>query len=265
MMNNYLKQSQQPTEPLPNRINPLRRHLGAIGFFLLAMLLGSANVAASDDEAKKALEDQVNGLWMYTGLTTRDGAEMPLTGVFLFKDGVFLQQAVFNEEPFDTAGSMSHTGPTRAEPATGSVHLVAAQQISTSPGKTPALSFTTNTDHDVTVTREGKMLTLIFGMGTSTVQTFEWAGPADGELYMLENGALALVDGHFVLVEGNENTATTGYGTYTQDGESLALQVIRWSEADASGAKNLKDVSLQASFDGKALTLKDGRSFKVVN
>jgi|GEM_PF-3321825 len=264
-MKSNIKQSQQFTATLRNPINTLRRFLGAICSIVLLSLLGSATAVASDDSAQKALEAQVNGLWLYTGLTTKDGTEMPLTGVFLFKDGVFLQQAVFNTEPFEAAGSMSHTGPTRAEPATGSMHLIATQQISTDPGETPALSYTDNTEHDVTVTREGDMLTLIFGMGTSTVQTFEWVGPGEGELSSLENGSLALVDGHFILVEGDASSATTGYGTYTQDGEDLTLQVIRWAEADASGAKNLKDVSLQASFDGKALTLEDGRSFTVVN
>ncbi|HET6564387.1 MAG TPA: hypothetical protein VFG52_03145 [Xanthomonadales bacterium] len=229
----------------------------------LGLLAGVFTTAAVAGE--KSLEEQVNGLWYYTGLTTKDGTEMPLTGVFLFKDGVFLQQAVFNTEPFEDAGSMSHTGPTRAEPATGSIHLVATQQIGTARGQEEALSFKANTEHDVTVTREGDKLTLIFGMGTSTVQTFDYVGPGEGNLYALENGALALVDGHFVLVEGDENSAATGYGTYTQDGENLELHVIRWSEADASGAKNLKDVSLKASFDGKALTLADGRSFNVVN
>jgi hypothetical protein len=231
---------------------------------LLALFL-SASVAAGDDPAKLALEKQVNGLWFYTGLTTKDGTEMPLSGVFLFKDGVFIQQAIFDSEPFESAGSMSHTGPTRTEPATGSMHLTATQHISTSPGENPAFSFATNSEHDVTVTREGENLTLIFGMGTSTVQTFKWVGPGEGELYALENGSLALVDGHFVLVAGDANSVTTGYGTYTQNGSDLVLQVIRWAEGDASGAKNLKDVSLQASFDGATFSLADGRSFKVVN
>jgi len=231
---------------------------------LLTLFLGSS-IAADDDPARLALENQVNGLWLYTGLITGSGTEMPLSGVFLFKDGMFTQQAIFDSEPFEAAGSMSHTGPTRADPATGSMHLVANQHISTSPAETPAFSFATNSEHDVTVTREGEELTLIFGMGTSTVQTFKWIGPAEGDFYALENGSLALVDGHFVLVAGDANSVTTGYGTYTQNGSDLALQVIRWAEGDASGSKNLKDVSLKVSFDGATFSLADGRSFKVLN
>ncbi len=220
-------------------------------------------VATTAEAAEKTIDEQVNGLWMYTGLITKDGTEMPLTGPFLFKDGVFMQQAIFNDGDFEQAGSMAHAGPFRAEPATGSVHLIAAQTISTDPAGSEQLSFRANTEHDVTVTREGNDLTLIFGMGTSTVQTFEYVGPGEGDLYALENGSLAFVDGYFILVEGDADSVTTGYGTYTKNGEDLSLQVIRWAEADASGARNARDVTIEAQFDGKNLTLADGRSFQV--
>lgn len=264
-MNSNIIQSEQYTYTRSHRIDLRGRFLSVMCAISLFVLLGSANAVAHGDAAEKALEDQVNGLWMYTGLTTKDGTELPLTGVFLFKDGFFLQQGVFNSEPFEAAGSMAHAGPTRPEPATGSMHLTAEQTISTDPTASPALSFRPDTEHDVTVSREGNELTLIFGMGTSTVQTFEWAGPGEGDVYILENGSLALVDGYFILVDGDENSLTTGYGTYSADGENLSLQVIRWAEADESGAKNLRDVSLQASFDGNVFTLADGRSFNVVD
>lgn len=264
-MNSNLMQSEQATY-IPRKLIDLRgRILSVMCSISLFVLLGSANALAHENDADHELEAQVNGLWMYTGLTTKDGTDLPLTGVFLFKDGFFLQQGIFNSEPFEAAGSMAHAGPTRPESATGSMHLTANQTISTDPTASPALSFRPDTEHDVTVTREGNALTLIFGMGTSTVQTFDWAGPGEGEVYTLENGAFALVDGHFILVDGDENSLTTGYGTYSKDGENLTLEVIRWAEADSAGAKNLRDVSLQASFDGSALTLDDGRIFKVVN
>lgn len=230
--------------------------------FLMASMF-STFASAGEDPAVKALEQEVQGLWRYTGLTRQDGTEMPLAGIFLFKDGIFLQQAVFNADDFAAAGSMAHAGPFRAEPATGSVHLIAAQTISTDPAASPPLSFRANTEHDVTVTREDTALTLIFGLGTSTVQNFEWVGPGEGELYALEKGSLAFVDGHFILVDGDETSATSAYGTYEQDDENLTLQVTRWTDADTSSATNLRDTTLEATFDGKTLSLADGRSFKV--
>ncbi len=216
-------------------------------------------------ETQSSLQEKVNGLWLYTGLRTGDGTDMPLTGIFLFKDDVFLQQAVFNSEPFEQARSMAHAGPYRPEPATGSVHLVAQQTISIDPtGETP-LSFRANTDHDVTVSRKGDDLTLIFGMGTSTVQEFYYIGPGDGELYSLANGALALVDGHFILVDGNNESVTSGYGRYEQDGEAMTLNIIRWSESNGDTHSNLRDTQLKATFDGSALVLEDGRTFGIVS
>jgi len=230
--------------------------------FLMATMF-STFASAGEDPAVKALEQEVKGLWRYTGLATGDGTEMPLTGIFVFKEGVFLQQAIFDTDDFATAGSMAHAGPFRAEPATGSVHLTAVQTISTDPASDTPLSFQDSTEHDVTVTLEDTALTLIFGMGTSTVQSFERVGPGEGEVYALERGSLAMVDGHFVLVEGDATSATSGYGTYVQDGENLTLQVTRWTDADATSATNFRDISLEATFDGKALSLADGRSFKV--
>ncbi len=218
---------------------------------------------AAPEATVASIEQQVSGLWFYTGLTTGDGTDMPLSGVFLFKDGIFVQQAVFDSSPFEQAGSMAHAGPYRPEPATGSVHLVAEQTISTAPGKDKPLGFRANTDHDVTVTRTGDSLRLIFGMGTSTVQDFTYVGPGDGELYALEDGTFALVDGHFVLVEGDENGVTSGYGTYEQDGDALTLNVIRWSQADTNAASNQKDTVIKATFDGQTLTLEDGTRFNV--
>ncbi|MFK7958474.1 MAG: hypothetical protein AB8B96_20450 [Lysobacterales bacterium] len=226
----------------------------------------STDKPASTSEATDtvaSLEQKVAGLWRYTGLRTGDGTDMPLTGIFLFKDDVFLQQATFNSEPFDQAGSMAHAGPYRAEPATGSVHLVAQQTISLDPTAPSPISFTPDTDHDVTVTRMDDDLTLIFGMGTSTVQEFAYIGPGEGEVYSLNNGAFALVDGHFVLVHGDSASVTSGYGTYTKEGNALSLSVILWSEADEQSATNLKDVTLEATFDGTTLVLADGRAFQV--
>lgn len=160
--------NQHPRNSVPQRQVSNRLISRVCSIFLCTMLFSACATAG-----EQTLEEQVDGLWLYTGLTTKDGTEMPLTGVK--------------------------------------------------------------------------------------------AGRGEGELYALANGSLALVDGYFVLVEGDESSAANGYGTYTQDGDDLTLNVIRWSEADASGAKNLKDVSMQASFDGTALTLEDGRSFKVTD
>jgi len=209
-----------------------------------------------------SVAEQVNGLWYYTGLSTTDGKEMPLTGVFLFKDGVFIQQAVFNGEPFEAQGSMAHAGPYR--PDAKSVHLVAEQTISTAPTEQPALTNAGVTEHDVTVARTGDDLKLVFNMGTGTVQEFEYVGPGEGDLYRLKNGAMAFVDGHFVLVAGDANALASGYGTYEKSGDAVTLKVIRWTDVVGTKVANFRDTTWKATFDGKTFTLPDGRSFASV-
>lgn len=244
--------SQSTTRPIP--FVPL--------LICAAMALGSINLHAGGAESAKALERQVDGLWLYTGLTSSDGVDMPLTGIFLFKDGFFVQQAVFDGTPFEEQRAMAHAGP--VQPKADHIHLVAEQTISTSPGEAPYLSFRAETQHDVTVDRSGDRLELVFSMGKGTVQDFERAGPGDGEVYHLADGALALVDGYFILVEGDVGGVVTGYGTYQRHGDDLDIQVIRWAEASPSGATNMKDTTLQATFDGNVLVLTDGRRFEVV-
>lgn len=242
--------------------SPKSLNLLLLGVVAMSGAMPVSTVFAGGDDAAAAIEKQVAGLWKYTGLTSGDGQEMPLTGIFLFKDGTFVQQAVFDGTPFEEQGSMAHAGPYKSK--SDHVHLLAEQTISTAPAEDSPLSFRENTEHQVTVDREGGDLTLVFSMGTGTVQEFQRVGPGEGELYDLADGTLAFVDGHFLLVEGDEQGVVTGYGTYEQDGNDLQLNVIRWAEADASGATNLKDTTLHATFDGEVLTLADGRSFEVV-
>lgn len=219
-------------------------------------------LAADQAGDAPTLEQQVEGLWVYTGLTSSAGKEMPLTGIFLFKDGVFLQHAVFNGEPIKDQGAMAHYGPYSENGEW--IHLVAEQTISTDPLKSPHLSNQGRTGHDVTVNRSGDHLRLVFSKGTGTVQDFKRVGPGDGERYSLHNGALAFVDGYFILVQGDQSSMVAAYGTFKRDGNALKLNIIRWTEANQDRAFNLANTTMSATFDGRSFTLDDGRSFEVV-
>lgn len=229
------------------------RRLFAFGLVALAMSGAQADKA----DAVKAAE----GLWAYTSLQAGGtGQSMPLTGVILYKDGLFAQQSIFDGEPFDAQGAMAHAGPFGTGPK--GIHMTAEQTISTAPGKDPPLKFRRDTEHDITVDRAGDTMTIVFGSGT--VQKFKRIGPAQGDIYKLQNGVLALVDDHFVLVAGDEQAVVTGYGKYQRKGTAYDLQVIRWSEATPAKAINRRDGSLKATFDGKTFALADGRAFQVV-
>jgi hypothetical protein len=231
------------------------RHLFAFGCAALVLAMSGANAEQSD--AVQAAE----GLWAYTSLQAGgSGKMMPLTGVILYKDGLFAQQSIFDGQPFETQGAMAHAGPFGAGPK--GVHMVAEQTISIAPGKDPALTFRRDTQHDITVDRDGETMTIVFGSGT--VQKFKRIGPAQGDIYKLRDGVLALVDEHFVLVAGDDKAVVTGYGKFRRSGTAYELNVLRWSEATPTKAVNRRDVALKATFDGKTFALADGRSFQVV-
>ena len=198
---------------------------------------------------------------MYTGLITSTGEDLPLNGIFLFKNGFFVQYAQYKGEPAQAQGSMAHAGPYSA--GDNFIHLAAEQTISTAPSENPPLTYRGLTEHDVDVRRVNDELTLTF-RGSGTVQIFELAGPGEGKVYKLENGALALVDGYFILVNGDENGVDTGYGRYESKNDAISLDITYWTSANKSSASNTNHTSMNATFDGQELTLEDGRRFQVL-
>lgn len=236
----------------------LRRLFARLTVICVAAAAISATAAATEKaDAVKAVE----GLWAYETLQPGGkGESMPLHGVILFKDGVFAQQSIFDGEPFATQGAMAHAGPYGS--GSMGVHLVAEQTISIAPEKPAPLRFRPSTLHDISVDRSGDTMKIVFDSGT--VQTFKRLGPGKGQVHKLDKGVFALVDGHFVLVEGDEQGVVSGYGTYKSSGTTYELNVERWAESTATKAINKRDFAAKATFDGKTLKLADGRSFSVV-
>ena len=230
--------------------------------FFIMLLICCGKLAASEPRNANFLEKQVEGLWLYTALTTSSGRDLPLKGIFLFKDDMFIQYAAFDNDPIKDQGSMAHAGSYSA--GDEYLHLVAEQTLSTAPLESQVMNSRGLTKHDVTVNRTGKDLTLIFSKGTGTVQKFERVGPGSGEIHKLKNGMLALVNGYFILVNGNDRGIDSGYGTYDKNEDSIELNIKRWTRADLSTTSNLYDTMMKASFDGQSLRLEDGRSFQVI-
>ena len=232
--------------------------------FLFSIMLTFCfgKLVASEPENATAIEQKVLGLWLYTGLTTPEGKDMPLSGIFLFKDGFFMQYAEFDGEPIKDQRAMAHAGPFSVSGEF--IHMFAEQTISTVPLESKPYRVRGLTEHHTTVRRVGKDLTLVFSKGTGTVQNLEQVGSGSGTVYKLQNGALALVDGYFILVSGDENSSDAGYGRYEKKQDTITLMINRWSRADQSQATNLYDISIKGTFDGKSLSLEDGRSFRVI-
>lgn len=234
--------------------NPIR---SSIWLLAIAVLFAAGAVAMA--QAPKSASKAVEGLWAYTGLTPRGQEEFALTGMFVFKDGKFLQQSINDGEPFEAQGAMAHAGTYRDGPA--GIEMVAEQTISVSPKKSPPFSERGKTEHQLAIERSGDELVITFGSGT--VQKFRRLGEGVGEIYELEGGMLAFVDGRFLLVAAQDDGVVTGCGAFERQGESYTLEVLRWAEGKGSNVSYHRDETIKASFDGKRLTLSDGTSFQV--
>jgi len=79
--------------------------------FFIILLLSFGTPASSEAKKENALAEQVEGLWLYTALITSEGKDLPLKGIFLFKNDVILKYAVLNNDPIQNQGSMAHAGP----------------------------------------------------------------------------------------------------------------------------------------------------------
>ena len=227
-----------------------------INHALVFMLALAAHAAA---QAPSAATKAVEGLWAYTTLKPQGNEEFALTGMFVFKDGKFVQQSINNGEPFEAQGAMAHAGTYRE--GRHGIELFAEQTISVSPDKTPPFSELGRTEHKLSVERFGETLVITFG--SETVQTFRRLGNAEGEIYSLDGGMLALVDGRFVLVATRDDGVVTGCGTFEREGDYYTLEVLRWAEAQATKVSYRRNDTTTASFDGTQLTLSDGESFRV--
>ncbi|GAB5413655.1 MAG: hypothetical protein Cons2KO_12580 [Congregibacter sp.] len=242
--------------------SPSRRQMSRLWLFSLLITALAVSLRSYAETHSDAVA-QAEGFWEYTDLITRDGESLPLTGVFLIQNGIFMQQSIFNGESFATSGSMAHAGPYWAGGA--GLMLRSNQTLSMDPGGDAPLTSAGALEHDLKVIREGDELTLIFGGGTSTVQTFTKISDADNtEIFPFADGGLALVDGHFILVIGNEAQAVTGYGGYERNGNTLQLMATRWAASDGEKVLNLRDAALTVTFDGSTLTLPSGQRFSVI-
>jgi hypothetical protein len=200
----------------------------------------------SSDATSAAIE----GLWSYETLTPAMGPTSRLNGFFLFKDGSFLQEALNEGEPLDQQLVQAHAGTyTIGE----TVRLVADVQLSVRPTRTPSVASTSGRTHQITPVRSGDRLTLTFGSGT--VQTFRRAGPGTGEIVVLDRGALALVDGRFLLVAEDAGRQLVGAGRAERQGSTVTLAAERWMTARGGRATSQRNIRIEGVIDSDGLRL----------
>ena len=235
-------------------------HATLMGIMLTGIfLIFACNVQSSelDKSLSKAISQQLEGLWAYESLKPSRGDEFLLTGYFIFHDGYFLQQSINDGDPFESQGGMAHAGPYMK--ADKGYRMVAEIGISTMPTRTPPLSVRLDTQHEIFPEFSDGKLVLTFGSGT--VQIFRRIDTKERQIHKLDKGYLAFADHYFILVTAWEENTVAGTGTYEKEGNSLRLHAERWFSVLKGKANNIKDQTIDATFDGETFKMPNGVEF----
>lgn len=231
--------------------------------FLLAFaaaIVPGLSQAQMREVAPAHASHEVEGLWNHDTLVSSNGKDIPLDGLFLFHDGVFIEQAVMGTPGSPGTEAMAHTGPF-TKTAEG-VALTAEQQIALAPATATASAFRADQHHLLKAENTGDHLTLTFGSGT--VQTFTRIPVRHLRAYAFAEGRLVLADTRFLLVAGTPEGSVSGYGLYDRTGDTLTLHAKRWAVSDEASAEIRADALITARFDGTTLDLGDGHRFTVM-
>jgi hypothetical protein len=207
-------------------------------------------------ETGAPLEEEIEGLWRYRTIARAGGSEAALDGLFLFQGGRFVQQSLNTGEPWDRQLAQAHAGSYRHEGE--KLVLVSEVGLVVDPGREPPVENRRDGRHEVTARRSGDSLTLTFGTGT--VQRLERVGPGQGRIELLDRGALALVDGRFLLAAETGTRAVGGSGTFEEREERLRLRSERWFRVEDGKPTYSRGQSLEVVLEADRLRLPDGLS-----
>ena len=192
----------------------------------------------------------IEGLWKYEAIAPGGGAEVRIDGFIVFRAGRFVQQTLNVGEPFREQVAQAHAGTYWMED--DRLQLLAEVGFVITPLKPSPVDVRHGSTHQLTVARSGNALTLTFGTGT--VQKLTLAGPGNGHVYPLIDGALALVDGWFVLVARSDGRAVAGSGSFARANGNLRLEPLRWFSI-RDGRPEYSRARVVATFDGTTLKI----------
>ena len=200
----------------------------------------------------------VGGLWAYETLARGGAQPTPIAGLFVFFEDRFVQQSVNVGEPYERQLAQAHAGTYRLDGRR--LRMFAEVGVVIDPAASRPVEWRDDSAHEVTVAEASDQLTLIFATGT--VQRFRRIGPGRGELIPLDRGALALVDGRFILAAEGAGSATSGSGTYERQAESLELRADRWISVRGGRATYTRDRTIAATLTSSPFVV-DGAAWPV--
>ncbi len=207
-----------------------------------------------------AAADEIAGLWIYESFDRPVHGVKPLVGLFLFKEGRFVHQAMHGSEPMEEQLADAHIGRYRLKPE-GIVQFDVDTGIVVTPAGESLLSARSDTSHDVGYKRSGEYLFLSFANGA--IEKLVKVPNNKANLIDLDRGMLALTDRHFILVTEPEGGWLAGSGLYKMEEHDIQFEAMRWFEVSNGNAHYSADKTFEAMLDGKMLKLTDGPGFQV--
>jgi hypothetical protein len=193
----------------------------------------------------------IEGLWEYETITRSGAQPVAIAGLFVFRDGQFVQQSLNAGEPYERQLAQAHAGTYQL--GAGTLRMLVDVGLVVDPSGAKPIDWRGGTVHEVTVSQAGDRLTLKFGTGT--IQTFKRVGAGRGELIQLDRGAFAIVDGRFILAAEGQDRAISGSGSFERQGEVLRLRAERWLSVRAGQPVYARDRTVEARLTPSTLTV----------
>lgn len=200
----------------------------------------------------------IDGLWAYETIARGGAQPVPIAGLIVFRDGWFVQQSINTGEPFERQLAQAHAGTYQL--GAGTLRMQAEVGVVVDPTSPKPIDWRDGSVHEVTVGQTGDRLNLRFSTGT--VQTFKRLGTGRGELIQLDRGALAIVDGQFILAVEGQDRATSGSGSFERQGGVLRLRAQRWLSVRSGQPTYARDRTVEAQLTSLTLTV-EGEEWRV--
>lgn len=200
----------------------------------------------------------IQGVWSYRTISAR-GHEGPLTGLFIFDDGRFVQSTIHEGTPPEAQLGQGHVGRYLVDG--NRLTLDVSLQLVVDPTAEQPLSFSTSAKHESTFTVDDKTLTIRFPSGT--VQVFDriparapvpQAQPRFYEMTELtENGRQRKIEGGWMFSNGRFAYATYAPGSGSEAGEATPSW---YASAEGSYVLHGEEIELEVerTFEGERIS-----------
>ena len=135
----------------------------------------------------------------------------------------------------------------------GALQLMADDSIVVALSRDSAIRVRRDTRHRITLKRDDRMLVLRFESGAE--HRLERVGDGVGDVHLMEEGAIALVDDRFILVASHADRTTLGHGAQHDARRTRTMHVAYSIDVVGTNREYQRDVPVSATFDNEVVVL----------